>query len=161
MSTSAPESPAGPRPTRTRSTRTRSTRTSFVFLAALLVPALGGCDSTGPGDDDAYTLVAVGGELPGRIPCCGGAVEASAGSLELADDDTMVQRLELRCADGAACTIPEGWDVMTGQLDRQAGVVTWDDNRTAQVALTDAVITVTHPYPPSTGFGSVPFRFER
>lgn len=155
---SALQFPAGARPP-----RTRSTRSTFLFLATLLVTALGGCDNTGPVDDDAYTLVAVGGQLPGQIPCCGGAVEATGGSLELDDnDDTIVQRLDLRCADGAACTIPEGWDVMTGELDRETGFVTWDNTRTSHVILEDHVITVGHPFPPSGGFtGSQPFRFER
>lgn len=50
---------------------------------------------------------------------------------------------------------------MTGQLDRQAGRVEWEGGRVSVAGVEEGVITVDHPYPPSWGFGSVAFRFER
>lgn len=133
----------------------------FLLIPLLLAAGLPACDGTGP-EDDAYVLTAVGGSLPGTIPCCGGTVEATGGSLEVAEDDSVEQRLQLRCVSGTSCTIPDEWRGMAGRLDRQAGRIEWEHGATSVVTLGSEVITVDHPLPPSSGtFGSVEFRFER
>lgn len=133
---------------------------AILAVLALFAPLLA-CDPSGP-TGHGYTLVAVGGTLPGSIPA-GVGVEATSGSLVIEPDDRVEQRLDLRCMTGVACAVPEEWKVMTGQLHREDGRIFWDDDRGANVWLVEPdVVTIHHPVPPSWGYtGAVPFRFER
>jgi hypothetical protein len=139
-------------------------RPGWALLLVLLV-ASGCSDSTGPAVD-RYTLQGVDGQTAHLF---GPDVVISRGTLEVREDNAVEQRLVLVCAiTGQACSIPEGWDRLTGVVDRtpvtHAGDmrIEWADGREALLRLAGDTAWVSHPLPPSSGFvGQVTLRFVR
>lgn len=140
-------------------------RPGLPTLAALAL-LLSACDDPSAPAGDVYTLVSIGGALPGPIPVSS-PVEATTGALEITSDERWEQSLTLRCRGDESCVVPEAWGRMTGRLDRSAGpghadgVVRWAGGIEAVVVLEAGAVLLSYPLPPSHGLGSVTFRFER
>lgn len=148
--------------------RRRPTLHSYASTAAALALALAvaACGEPVGVDGDLLVLTSVDGALPAPLPGWPG-VEVTGGTLDVRGDDTVEQRLDLRCSEGSGgCTVPEHWRRMEGVLDRTevtaAGAmrIDWSDGREALLTMSGDTATVSHPLPPSGGFGSVTFRFE-